>query len=125
MATFRGTSNYAEFTTTWLLINDQIDGVDACYIAYSEGPNALYLVDDNGSSLLAANPQGSGYVENSQCILGNSGTSIVETGTDIVVTVEIMFKTAFQGPRILYMGAALDAGGGTGWHAKGAWTVKK
>jgi hypothetical protein len=44
--TFTDTRGYQDIGVVNMLVNDYLDGGNACYIAYSQPANALYLVND-------------------------------------------------------------------------------
>ena len=112
-----------------LLVNNFIDGRQACYLAYVGSSNSLDLVDDGGH---AQGPyagsmvlNGSGTIQNSQCSVNGAGSSAVLAGNTLTLTLNITFKSTFAGDRILYV-AGRDGSGGnnTDWQAVGTWTVQ-
>jgi len=112
-----------------LLINDFIDGRNACYVAYSVGSNTLYLVDDSGD---AGGPfagsmilNGSGLIENAQCQVIGAGTSATQNGNLLTLTLNLLFKEGFVGNHVFY-GAARDtaSANNTDWQASGTWSVQ-
>ena len=64
-----------------VLINNFLDGRHACYLAYSAPQNALYLVGDDGGTLLPLAAPGSGSVSNSQCTVVGAGSSAAGSGS--------------------------------------------
>lgn len=109
-----------------VLVNDFLDGRNACYIAYSQTFHVLYLVSDNGDGLSAPlTPGGSGSVSNSQCTVNAPGSSASTNGNNLLLTLNISFKPAFHGNRIVYAAArdSTDANN-SGWQALGTTTVQ-
>jgi len=114
-----------------LLINGAfVDGGRACYLAYMPASNTLALVDDAGDAggpyagSMMLNGQ-STAIENGQCQVTAGGTSAAYSNNTITLTLNIVFKAAFAGNRVLYAAARdLAAGNNTGWQAVGTWTVQ-
>ena len=122
---FTNTGGGLTFRAVQLLINSSLDGANACYLGYDRVGNVLYLLNDAGTALL--NPgivpgSGSGTVENNQCRLNGNGTTMSESGESMTLRVNLTFKPAFRGPRILFNGVQ-TATGNSGWGATGAWNV--
>src|SRR5437016_4861940 len=100
--TITDTSGYTNLGVVNVLINDFIDGRSACYAAYAEGGNTLYLVDDAGdaggpfagSMLLDGTP---GSIENSQCRIDRVGSSATGNGMTLALKLNIFFKEGFRG----------------------------
>src|SRR5262249_1882697 len=58
--------------------------------------NSLYLVNDAGTGPLAPLPVGGGgNVQNTQCLLDGTGSSVSGAGNNLTVTLLITFKPAF------------------------------
>src|SRR5208282_4267367 len=112
-----------------MLINGFIDGIGACYVAYVESANTLYLVDDGGD---AGGPfagsmllNGSGSIQNSQCRIDGAGSSATGNGNTLTLTLNVLFFEGFLGNQAVYS-AARDISGNnnTGWQALGTWSVQ-
>ncbi len=127
--TFRFThpEDYSKLDVVNALINQYMDGDRACYIAYSQPLQVLYLVNDGGpgSGLSPGLPlgSGSGSVSNSQCTVNGSGSSATGMGNTLTLTLDIQFAPAFAGSRVVYLAARDQSGGNSGWFTQGAWTV--
>jgi len=122
------TSGYTNLGVVDVLINGYIDGIGACYVAYVESSNTLYLVDDGGD---AGGPfagamvlNGSGSIENSQCRIDGAGSSATGSGDTLTLTLNMFFYEGFFGNQALYSAARDSVGGNnTGWQALGTWSV--
>ena len=107
-----------------LLVNNFIDGREACYLAYVSAANSLFLVDDAGDAggPFAGSIQlnGSGSIRNSQCSVSGQGSSAVASGNQLTLTLAITFLSPLTGNRIMWV-AGRDAAGSnnTGWQAIG------
>jgi hypothetical protein len=120
--TFSDSAGWQNISVANVLINNFVDGRNACYVAIVPGQSAVYLVDDAGD---AGGPYqgitlpGPGTAQNSQCSIGAAGSSISGSGNTLIVTLAITFKSAFAGNKVIYL-AAQDAGGAnSGWQALG------
>ena len=121
---FSHPSGFASLSVTNVLINSALDGRKACYIAYVQQTNTIYLVNDNGDAggpfagSLVLNG-GSGTAANGQCMITGTGSSAVGSGTALTLTLNIAFTTGFVGGKVIY-GAARDvAAGNSGWQITG------
>ena len=108
-----------------LLVNNFIDGRQACYLAYVPATNALFLVDDAGDAggpfagSMAMNG-GSSVIQNSQCAVSGQGSSAVSSGNQLALTLQISFLMPLAGNRIFWVAARDVAGANnTGWQALG------
>ena len=112
-----------------MLVNEFINGIAACYVAYVESSNTLYLVDDRGD---AGGPyagsmvlNGSGSIQNSQCRIDGAGSSAIGSGMTLTLTLDVLFKEGFAGNPAVYSAARDFAGGNnTGWQTLGTWSVQ-
>ena len=128
--TFSDPSGYQNLGVLDVLINNYLDGIQACYVALvPSGANAgtVYLVDDGGD---AGGPfagymalPGTGSVSNSQCTVSGTGSSVVGSGTTITLTLNVSFSASFTGNRIFYTAARDTGTGNSGWQALSTWQV--
>ena len=124
--TFSDTKGYQDLGVQNVLINNFLDGRGACYLAYVRSSNVLYLVADDGGTLLPGLPlTGGGTVSNSQCTVTGAGSSAAGSGNTLTLVVSLTFSAAFDGNRVIYMAArdATDANN-SGWQSLGSWTVQ-
>jgi hypothetical protein len=129
--TITDSSGFTNLGVVNVLINGFIDGIAACYVAYVESTNTLYLVDNGGD---AGGPfagsmvlNGSGSIENSQCRIDGAGSSATGSGDTLTLTLtlNIFFYEGFFGNQTLYSAARDSVGGNnTGWQALGTWSVQ-
>ncbi|SPF48862.1 exported hypothetical protein [Candidatus Sulfopaludibacter sp. SbA4] len=121
--TFSDTSSAQDLGVVNILINNFLDGRHACYLAYSQPVNTLFLIDDAGdgggsfagSAVLAA----TGAIQNSQCAVSWSSTPVTRNGNNLTLTFTIAFTSSFAGNKIVYMAAGNVAGTNSGWQALG------
>ena len=123
---FTHTSGFGQLGVVNALINRSLDGAAACYIAYSQPDQVLYLVNDLGpaNGLSAALVLGSSAsVSNSQCTISGTGSSAVGSGNTLTLTLNVTYKTPFLGNKVIYTAARDQPGNSTGWSTVGATIV--
>jgi virginiamycin B lyase len=108
-----------------LLVNNFIDGRQACYLAYVAATKSLVLVDDAGDAggpfagTLQLNGA-SGTIQNSQCSVSGQGSVVVTNGNQMTLTFAMTFRSPLAGNRVMWVAARDGAGGNnTGWQASG------
>ncbi|SPF42283.1 exported hypothetical protein [Candidatus Sulfopaludibacter sp. SbA4] len=113
-----------------VLVNGSLDGRQACYLAYAVSTRTLYLVDDAGdggssfAGTMALNGS-PGSIQNSQCQVGVTGPAVTASGNTLTLALNITFKAAFAGNRVIYVAGRDTAdGNNTGWQAMGTWSVQ-
>jgi hypothetical protein len=106
-----------------MLLNDFLDGRQACYLAYARPINVLYLVNDAGNGLLPGLfVNGSGTLFNHQCTISNPVVS--GSGNTLTLNMDVEFSEAFVGDRIWYLAASDISERNSGWQAVGSWTIE-
>jgi hypothetical protein len=123
--TFNDNKGYQDLGVLNILINNFLDGRQACYLAYSRPTGVLYLVSDTGGGLSGLPLNGSGSVSNSQCTIDGTASSATGAGNNVTLNLKINFATGFAGNRVIYMAArdATDANN-SDWQSMGSWTVQ-
>lgn len=123
-ATVNDTNGTQDIGIVNILINDALNGVNACYLAYSRTANTVYLVGDNGGSLQGGlTVGGSTPVSNSQCTL--TGAFVSTSGTTTQVAVGLNFSPGFVGNRLIYVAARSNGDvANSGWQAVGSRTFQ-
>lgn len=124
--TYRDPTAATNITNAQLLIRADLNANNACYLGYVRSSNLLYLVNDGNSGLLGpVTPNsGTGSAQNGQCVVNGAGTTVSTSGTDLILTISLTFKSGFNGPKIVYAAAQNSAGVNTDWQARGFWTVQ-
>jgi hypothetical protein len=124
--TFTDTNGWQDLGVVNILINDALNGNNACYLAYSRAYNTLYLMNNPGTALLPGlTLNGAGTLSNSQCTITGAGSSASGSGTTLTLTLNMAFPSAFAGNRIIYMAARSNGDAlNSGWQAAGSRTVQ-
>jgi len=126
VVTYRDATSSANLRTMQVLLNSDLNANSACYMGYDHASNQLYLVDDTNNSLLLpgiAPNSATGTVENSQCRIDGAGTTKSESGTDLILTVNLTFKPSFVGSKVVFTGVQTISNANSDWHALGYWHV--
>ncbi len=107
-----------------ILINRDLNGNNACYLAYSQPNNALYLVADGGPAAGLSPPlapgTGTGAITNSQCAAYAAGGLASVSGTTLTLRIPLAFNGGFTGHKAVYLAARDRDGRSTGWVMAGA-----
>ena len=126
--TFTDTNGFADIAVTNVLINGFLDGIGACYVAFTpSGPTSgsVLLVDDAGDAggpFAVATLPGTGTAQNSQCSISGTGSSVNSSGNMMTLVLNITFKPAFSGNKVLFM-AARSNSLNSSWQPMGTVTV--
>ena len=119
---FSHPAGIAELGILNALINRALDGGNACYIAFSQPLRVLYLVNNAGPDAGLSGPLtlgATGSVSNSQCTIYSAGSSVSATNTELTLTLNIAFSSAFSGNRVIYLAARSVAEQNSGWQSQG------
>jgi hypothetical protein len=104
-----------------LLINDQANGENACYVVHSFAKKEEFLVNDSGSG---SRPLGNApSITNTQCSLIKNGSAAVVTNNEVAVSFHVHFNDTFRGTKHLYAIAQNSTGGTQGPTKAGYWDM--
>jgi hypothetical protein len=128
--TFTDTNGFADVAVADMLINNSLNGIGACYVAFvptSATSGQLYLVDDAGDGGYASGspmalPSG-GTLQNSQCTISGTGSSVAASGNTLTLNLALTFSSGFAGDQVFYLAARNNSTGNSGWQAVGSVTV--
>ncbi len=118
-------SSANNLTTAWALVNTAVDGRRACYVAYYRPGNLLYLYPDNGDGTQATSIllTGNQTIENRQCKIHASGSSVVSSGASLTIALDVEFKETFSGFKGIWTAAQTAAGEVSPWRAVASWRI--
>jgi hypothetical protein len=112
------------FTNAFLLISSGLASLNSCYVEYETSVNGLFLMNDAATGFLGPIAPGSaGTLQNSQCTLNGSGSSVSIAGSTLTVNASLTFKPAFTGPKTVFL-FAYTTTAFTGFLNAGAWTAQ-
>ena len=126
--TFSDAAGFADLSVLAVLISTFLDGQTACYFALaptSASTGYIYLVDDAGDGGYAGPPMplpSAGLVQNSQCAISATGSSVSASGNTLTLTLAITFKVGFSGNKAVYMAARSNTQN-SGWQSLGTWDI--
>lgn len=119
---FTDPRGYAAINTASLIIGTSLSGANSCYMYYARAANTIYLANDAGTAWGSSAVLGSSStIQNAQCSLSASGSSVSGSGNDLTLNLAITFKSAYAGAKTIYM--EVHDGLDSGWISKGSWTV--
>ena len=123
--TFNATGGFQTLDVVNVLVNTALDGRQACYLAYSQSSNALYIVADNGDSTQISGKvmDGTGTVANSQCTVTLAGSSATGTGNTLTLVLNLTFSASFAGSKVVYTAARDVSQNNSGWQTMGVHAV--
>jgi hypothetical protein len=128
--TFTDTNGFADLAVVNVLTNGSLDGVGACYVAFAPTgatTGSLYLVDNAGDGGYASGSPitlpSSSTLQNSQCTISGTGSSVSGSGNTLILNLAITFSSTFTGNQVFYLAARNNSTGNSGWQAVGSVTV--
>ncbi|SPF37632.1 exported hypothetical protein [Candidatus Sulfopaludibacter sp. SbA4] len=81
-----------------VLVNNSLNGSQACYLALSPSINTIYLLNDAGTAIGGSiTLPTSATTSNSQCTVNGVGTSFSISGNTLTLTVNLSFSPPFGG----------------------------
>jgi hypothetical protein len=117
-------NGFADLPWVQVLINSPLSQASSCVLHYNRLTNQVSLVNDANTAWLGPLTLGAaGTLENGQCAVSGATSSASGSGTSLTVNLALSFKPAFAGVKTIYMQTQDTAGWGTGWQARGSWTV--
>jgi hypothetical protein len=116
-------NGHADIHSVRLLFNSQNQGANSCYLYFTKSDNRLYLHSDAGNALLQGIAIGSGTLQNSQCTVNGSASSVSVAGNQITLNLAISFAPSFAGAKTAYAFAHDFGGLVSNWQALGTWTI--
>ena len=124
-ATYADSLGAGYITDMYFLVNTNASSAaSACYVQWFGYGNALYLVNDGGTAWLGPLTLGSGAtLQNSQCTLYGTGSSVNVAGTPATMTLNLSFTAAFAGTKGTYMSAVDSQGYYNAFQQMGSWTI--
>jgi hypothetical protein len=93
------------------------------YVYYDHATNTFALVKDGGSETNSLPVGHQGVIENSQCSLDGSKSSVQVDANTAKVQLGLHFKPSFAGTKNIYTYAVDASGSNTGFVPGGSWVV--
>ena len=117
-------NGYADLPWVEMLVKNSLSLSTACYLRYDRVLNKVSIRDSSNSGWLTAVTLGSNATsENAQCKVNGATSSVIPSGNNLAVILDLTFKSTYTGVKQIYM-RTQDVGGlATGWQQRGTWTV--
>ncbi len=119
--TFSDPNGYTDLNSEAVMINSALNGANACFFYYSG--TTVGLTDDTCTQWSSMSIGSTATLQNSQCSITGTGSSVTQSGTSVVLALPVTFKSAFAGLKTVYMTASDTGGLSTGWKPVGTWNV--
>jgi hypothetical protein len=117
-------SGYTDLRLLAAMINSSLNAANACYLQYDVVNNSLALMDNSGNNPVGTLTPGTNVnLQNSQCTLSGSGSSVSGSGAQITLNAALAFQSSFSGTRQIYMYASNSLGEVSGWQDLGSWSA--
>jgi uncharacterized repeat protein (TIGR01451 family) len=112
------------FASAWVWFSATFGpgSANSCMLHYDVTAATLYLLNDAGDQWLPATLQSSDTLQNSQCAVALTSSSVAFSGYTLTLDLLMTFKPAFAGTKNIYMYGANAVGLNTGWQTRGTWT---
>jgi hypothetical protein len=123
---FADTAGAASLQWVWVWFNATLAGSasNSCMLYYDITTNQVELLNDGGTAWLIGTPgTASTTLQNSQCSLNVTTTTVTKNGSNLTLSLPMMFQTSFAGAKNIYMFAGDISGTSSGWQQEGTWTV--
>jgi Putative Ig domain len=116
-------NGYRFIKTAYAQISTSTAYPNSCAVMYDAVNNKLSLIRDDGTNWIGSITPGTATtLQNSQCALSGSGSSVSGAGTSITMNLALTFDQFYRGSKNIY-GRALDVNNlDSGWQLKGTWT---
>jgi uncharacterized membrane protein len=120
--TYSDSAGYTDLATAWVWFN-AATVANSCLIYYDRPTLRLFLLDDAGASWMGGvTVPNVGVLENSQCSIQLTTTTVQGPPTGLILNLSLAFKPAFAGTKTIFMYAA-GSSANSGWQTRGSWTV--
>lgn len=123
--TYEDQTSASNIRTAWALVNTALDGSRGCYVSYYAPDNLLFLFPDdgNGANVTMMPLTGTGNLQNSQCRIDAQGSSVEKNGPRMTVNLNLTFRSAFAGPKAIWLALQTITSVTSAWQVAGAWQV--
>lgn len=121
---FKHSGGFSQLVAVYGLVGPSTSLPSTCMWKYMQSSNSLWLLNDQATAYLGPiTPSSGSNLQNSQCTIGGSGTTVTFAADTLSVTLPITFAAAFGGTKNIYFYASDTLNQGAGWTANGTWTV--
>ena len=104
-----------------VLFASTFNTLNACYLEWDGIHNTVSLTYDNpANGQTPFTPGAVGIATNSQCTMNAANSSVVVGATQVIITLDLTFNSAFFGAKNIYLYAA-EGSINSGWATVGTW----
>jgi hypothetical protein len=110
-------------TAAAILFAPTFNLVNACYLIWTASANTISLTYDNpANGQTPLTPGQPGIATNDECTMNAANSTVIVSGTQVIITLDLTFNDGFAGPKNIYLYAA-EAFTNSGWQTVGTWTA--
>ena len=113
---------FSDITGVAGLFNTAINAQGACFFIVDPVHRNFLFADDSGSNWSVLPVGSAGSLQNSQCVLAGTGSTLSGSGNNLTLNVSLTFKPAFAGAKSTFAWVQ-NAAGSANWQTMGSWTV--
>ena len=124
VASYRHPNGPDRISTARVLINQTVDGRNACYVYYDRATASLLLVNDSGEGVSGVALKNRGRLSNRQCEVDAGASSASDSGDGLTVRFTLTFEPRFAGQKNIYLYVEDSKGKSTGFQKFGTWTTR-
>ena len=121
--TYTDPAGFQDISGSQILINSTSSGAFGCYIFFGRGGNAIALADDAGTAGPLTTLGAPTVLQNSQCSVLASISSQTSSGNSVVLSVYVVFKSGFAGPKNVFSAFSTNSGVSSGFQNIGTFTA--
>ena len=120
---YSDTLGAADLQTAWIWFTPSFgaSAANTCMLYYNQAANQLNLLNDAGTAWTPATPGAGATLQNSQCSVNLSSTTVTPSGNNLTISLPLTFKAGFAGAKQVWMYAA-GSTLNSGWQQLGSWT---
>jgi probable HAF family extracellular repeat protein len=114
-----------DLSTVWVWFNATFASTSAnsCLVYYDRAAAQLNLINDAGTAWIPGTLGAGAPIQNSQCVVGLSASSVTLNGNTLTLNLAMMFKSGYSGAKNVYMYGDGVSGATSDWQDRGDWTV--
>jgi phenylacetate-coenzyme A ligase PaaK-like adenylate-forming protein len=120
--TYSDTAGYASLNVVAVVFGSGVSASNSCYVLYYPASNLLHLDNNAGTGSTSIAPGASGTLSNSQCTITGSGTTVVTSGNNLTLNLDVTASSTYTSKQNIYMKANDNSGASSGWVNEGTWT---
>src|SRR5262249_5004148 len=94
-----------DFSTTWVWFNETFasTAANSCMLYYDRPADTIYLLNDGAGTWMPGTPGTGSTLQNNQCRVDLSGSSVVLSGNTLTLNLAMTFKPPYAGAKNVYM----------------------